>query len=179
MQMARAILVGLLVIGFCGCSKPVSKDQQAAALMREANQLLAQSSSTEQWTREYGKTFSPQNRAQFPANREWLQAQADSIVKHLNEEQRLSNEAIAKYEQATGLMTNEQQRRGTAAILSALKKSVQVTDLMKAQVQLVSDDKIVDEKTFNARFMQFFEQIGELRHEQQKQFDEGKRLLGM
>lgn len=179
MQMARSILLVVLVVGFCGCSKPVSKDQQAAALMREANQLLAQSSSTSQWTREYGKTFTPQNRAQFPANREWLRSQTDSIVKQLNEESRLSNEAIAKYEQATGLITNEQQRRGTASIVSALKKMVQINELFKSQMQLVSDDNIADEKTFNARFMQIFEEIGQLKREQETQFDEGKRLLGM
>jgi hypothetical protein len=148
--------------------------------MREANAVLAQSTNTtSQWTTEYVKAFTPQNRAKFPANRESLQASADKIIKILNENERLSNEAIAKYEQATALITDEQQRRGTTMLISALKTSLQISDLFKSQMQLVSDEKIATEQAFNEKFAQITNQIVAASKENQAQFDEGRRLLGM
>ena len=74
MQMARVVLLLLVVMGFTAC-KPAARTPEAAVLIREANELLQESNkSTEQWTREYTKGFTPQNRAQFPANRESLRA---------------------------------------------------------------------------------------------------------
>ena len=74
MQMARAVLLLLLVMCFVAC-KPAARTSDAAVLLKEANELLQESNkSSEQWTREYAKAFTPQNRAQFPANRESLRA---------------------------------------------------------------------------------------------------------
>ena len=174
-----ARVIPLLLIAFCAC-KPASRAKEAAALMREANSLLAQSTeSSRQWTSEYMKAFNPQNRTQFPANRESLRTSADSVIKSLDENSRISNEAIAKYEQATALITDEKQRRGSTMIVSALKTSVEMCGLFKSQMQLVSDEKVTDQKTFNDRFNQIATRIGEKSRENKAQFEEGRRLLGM
>ena len=125
------------------------------------------------------KAFNPQNRPKFPANRESLQISANNIIKILDENSRLSNQAVATYEQAAGLMTNEQQRRGTTMAVSALKTSLQIDDLFKSQVQLVFDEKIVNEKTFNERFLAIANQIREASRIHDAQLTEGKRLLGL
>jgi hypothetical protein len=170
----------LLVLTVFGACKSASRTNDAAALMREANSLLAKSTeSSTQWTTEYMKAFNPENRAQFPANRQSLKKSADNVIKSLDENSRISNEAIAKYEQATALITDEKQRRGSTMIVSALKTSVEMCGLFKSQMQLVSDEKVTDQKTFNDRFNQIARQIGEKGRENKAQFDEGRRLLGM
>jgi hypothetical protein len=173
-----SVTMVLLLVGFAAC-KSASQDQRAAALIREANNLLTEGSkSVSEWTSEYSRAFTPPNRAQFPANRDRLRASADKILKALDENAKLSNSAVAKYEQAIPLITNEQQRRGITLVLSALKKGTQVDELFKSQMQLVNDDKIADQKTFNDRFMQIIEQMSPLRSEIEAEFNEGKRLLG-
>ena len=178
MRIMRLLPLLLLIAGFTACN-PISPNLRAAALVREANNLLAAGAKpTDEWTSEYGRAFNPTNRAQFPANRDQLQASADKILKALDESGRFSNRAIEKYEQAIPLITDEKQRRGIAALLSSLKKGTQVDALLKSQIQLVYDDKIADQKTFNERFMQIFEQVNPLRTEIEAEFNEGKRLLG-
>jgi hypothetical protein len=151
MRMAQAreralILLLLFVIGFVGCSRAARK-VGSADLMREANALLHESNkSTEQWTNEYGKAFRPQNRAQFPANRESLRVHADNVTKLINENSILCNKAIEKFEQAIALMKDEQQRRGTTLLVSALTKSMEMNEAVKSQMQLVYDERIVNEK---------------------------------
>ena len=179
MGIARVILLLVVVIGFCGC-KSAPRDKEAAAIMREANTVLAQSTRvTGQWTSEYGRAFTPQNRAKFPTNREELQTAADNIIKTLDEHTKISNDAIAKYEEAIALMSNEQQRKGATLLVSALKKSLHVTDMIKSQMHLVSDQTIVDEKSFNEKFTQILQQINDVERETQAEFKEARRLLGM
>ena len=46
-------------------------------------------------------------------------------------------------------------------------------------MRLVSDESIVDAKTFEARFLSLGAQFGKSRGKSKRQFDEGKRILGM
>jgi hypothetical protein len=180
MRIARLTGLLLLVIVFCGCKLAASREKEAAALLREANSVLAQTTkASDEWTAEYVKAFNPPNRAKFPGNRESLRTSADRIVTSLNESSRLSKEAIAKYEQANALIVNEQQRKGTAMLTGALKTSLRLDELFRAQMRLVSDEKITDEKTFNDQFLQIGQQIGETARQNKAQFEEGRRLLGM
>jgi hypothetical protein len=179
MRYARVTLMLVIVIGFSGC-KSAPRDQEAGALIKEANSILAQSTNvTSQWSSEYMKAFNPQNRAQFPANRDSLRTAADKVVKALDDSSRLSNQALEKYEQAIELITDEQQRRGTTLLVEALKTSQRTNDLLKSQMALVSDDKLVTAEAFNERFMQLAQQIAETSRENEAKFNEARRLLKM
>jgi molecular chaperone GrpE (heat shock protein) len=185
--MARVVLLIFVVIGFAGCKSAFQQKQAAAnqaketaAKIREANNVLAQSTKTAgEWTAEYMKAFNPQSRAQFPANRGSLQTSANKILPLLDEHTRLSNEAIRQYEQTLGSISDANQRKGMGLIVSALKKSLQADELFKAQMRLVSDESIVDEKTFNERFLRLATEIGDSRRETQAEFEEGRRLMGL
>lgn len=180
MRIIRLIMPLLLIASFGACKKAVSPGQQAATRVREANELLGQGTkATEEWSREYMKAFNPRSRAQFPGNRDQLRSSADKIVKALDESTRLNNSALEKYEQGLALMSEGQQRRGMSMLVSAIRKETEVNKLMKAQVQLVYDEKIVDAKTFDAKFLQIVEQTMALRREHEAVFNEGRRLLGM
>lgn len=172
-----AILLMLLAVGVAAC-KSAARKADPAALLREANVLL-QHSNDAQWDVEYRKAFTPQNRAQFPANRDSLRAHADSITKSLNENAILSNKAAEKYEQAIAVMKDEKQRKGTALLLSALRTSMKIDDVFKSQMQLVSDERIVDAKTFNEKFLELLKPVAQIQSERDAQLEEGRRLLGM
>lgn len=184
MQMAQAreravILSLLLIIGFIGC-KSAARKVDPATLLREANTLLQESNkTTQQWTMQYAKAFTPEERAHFPGNRESLRAHADNITKLLNESANQCNKAIEKYDQATALIKDEQQRKGTALLTSALRKSLEMNELIKSQMQLVSDERIVSEKAFNEKFLELLKPFSRMESERRTQFDEGRRLLGM
>ena len=178
MRMVLVVLLVFMVPGFGGC-KRASRGQEVAAKIRAANETLARSTKAGgEWTNEYMKAFNPQSRAQFPANRASLKASAEKVIKSLDEQQRLSKEAIQQYEQAQGMLSDAQQRKGMGLIISSLKKSLQSDDLFKSQMQLVSDESIVDEKTLNERFGRLAEEIGGIRRETQAELEEGRRLLG-
>jgi hypothetical protein len=174
----RSILVIFLVI-LAGCNAG-SRAQRAKTLMTEGNALFEQESKiTSEWTAEYGKAFTPQNRAQFPSNRDWLRPRADKLITLLDESSRLTNAAAEKYEQAREFSSNHQERRGIDFYVSSLRKNAEINELLKSQMQLVSDERIKEEKTFNEKFMDLMEQIQEKEKEQDEQLKEGKRLLGI
>lgn len=177
MRMPRLFLLLLLIIGFAGCK--AASEQRAAQLIRNANVQLKESTDLQgQWTAEYMKSFNPQSRAQFPGNRESLRAAADNITRLIDESSRFNNQAISKYEQASGMMNDEQQRRGTILLVSSLKTELRMNDFFKSQMQLASDESIVTKKDFDERFMQITKQISDTAREKESQFNEGRRLLG-
>lgn len=130
-----------------------------------------------QWSREFGHTFSEQNRAKFPTNREWLTDQAEKVMPLVDESLRLTNEAAAKYEEAGRLMSKAQDRRAINLIASSFKIEGEMKQLFKAQAQLASDHTINDAKTFNEKFNSLTRLIQEKQKQKDQQFDEGKRLL--
>jgi hypothetical protein len=179
MRMTRAVLLVLLVIGLCGC-KSASREKEAAAIFTKANGVWAATGElSKEWTTEYVAAFAPEDRAQFPANRAALRTSADKIVKILDEEIRLGNEAIPQYEQAIALMSNEQHVKGMNLLISSLRKGLEANEFVKSQMRLVSDESILDAKTFEERFLGLGAQFGKARGESQRQFDEGRRILGI
>ena len=175
MRTARVILLMFLLVG---CNSG-ARERQAQALLSDANKLLARDTKvTEQWSNEFVKVFTPKNRAQFPANRDFLRTGATQIIKLLDESSGLNNSAADKFELAAGLSRNDQQRRGMNSFASAFRKSVEENELLKAQMQMVSDESLVDEKIFNAKFSQSWELIQQKHRERDLQIQEGKRLLG-
>jgi hypothetical protein len=174
------VICGLILVIFlvtvASCTG--SRTERAKELMSEANGLLEQESKvTKEWTDEYSKVFTPQNRAQFPSNRNWLRTQGDRLIPLLDESSRLSNAAAEKYEQARELFGKEQERRGMALYASSLRKYAEINELLKAQMRLASDEEIKEEQTFNEKFMELMEQIQQKEKEHEDQLKEGKRLL--
>lgn len=179
MRLMRVALVVLLVIGFSGC-KSASREKEAAAIFARANAVWSETGKlSKEWTTEYATAFGPEERAQFPANRAALRTSADKIVKILDEETRLGNEAIPQYEQAIALMSNEQHVKGMNLLVSSLRKSLESYEFVRTQMRLASDESIVDAKTFEERFLSLGKQFGKSRGESERQFEEGKRILGM
>jgi len=176
----RLILVILLVLGLSGCKKEPSRAERAKALMREANELLKQDSDlTDQWTDEYQQGFRPEMRAQFPANRDVLRAHAEKIIGLIEESSSLSRRVAEKYEQASALSDNDAERRGVALLATSLQESVVAIQLCKSQMQLVSDESIKDQKTFEEKFKHYLQQISQKRHESEEHYAQGMRLLGL
>ena len=75
------------------------------------------------------------------------------------------------------LATNEEERRGMALIAPSIRKDVEVSQLLKSQMRLTSDEPIKDEKTFNEKFRDLMELIKQKEKESQDQLNEGKRLM--
>ncbi len=179
MRPMRIVLVVLLVIGFSGC-KSASREKRAAALLAKANTVWAKSGTdTDEWTTEWGRAFGPEGRARFPANRTELRTSADKIVKILDDETRLINEAVPQYEEAIALMTDERQRQGFTLLVSSMKTSLEGFEFVKTQMRLVTDESIVDAKTFEERFLSLGTQFGRTQRVSNEQLAEGKRMLGM
>jgi len=144
----------------------------------EANKISDQQIKVmNEWAREFGRTFTAQNRAQFPANRDWLNSRAQKILPLMEQSLRLNNEAIDKYEEASRLMRNDQHKKGSAIIAASFRKSVEIEQYFKAQAQLASDQTITDAKAFNEKFAYFNKLIQQKQKEQNDQYDEGKRFL--
>ena len=178
MPLVRVTLLIFLLFTLSACND-VTRKRQSKALLGEASELMKRDTDvTQQWTDEYGRAFTPENRAQFPANRGVLRTHAAQIMKLLDESSRLNNSAADKYEQAAGLSGNDQQHRGLTTFASGFRKTVEVNELLKSQMQIVSDDKVMDERLFNEKFLHLLQLIQQKRSECQNQFGEGKRLLG-
>ena len=179
MPVTRTIpLLIFLVIGFSGCNTD-SRERQLKALLDEGQQLIKRDADvTQQWSNVFVKVFTPENRAQFPANRDFLRTHAAEIIKLLDESSSLSNSAAAKYEQAAGLSDNDQQRRGLTAFAAGFRKSVEGTGIIKSQMQMVSDETVSDQKIFNEKFSHSWRLVKEKQEQSYAHFEEGKRLLG-
>jgi hypothetical protein len=159
-----------------GCRS--TSDKRAQVLFDEATKIGDQEIKVmNQWAREFGQVFSEQNRAQFPGNRDWLNSRAQSILPRIDESLRLSNEALAKYEEGGRLLSNEQQRKGWTLLNASFRKSIEIDELLKAQAQLASDQTITDAKTFNEKFAHMTELMKQKQKEKDELFDEGRRLV--
>ena len=171
-----ALLVALLVV-FSGC-KQVARELQVKVLLGEANDLIKQQSEvTGRWVNDFVTVFTAENRRQFPANRAFLQSHAEKILQLLDESSSLGNKAAEKYEQAARLSSDDQQRRGLVRVASSFRKDVEVDELFKSQIKIVSDDTIVDAKTFNEKFLHSGQLIAQKKRESERDFAEGRRLL--
>ena len=64
-------------------------------------------------------------------------------------------------------------------LVAALRKSMEINEVIKSQMQLISDEQIASEEVFNQKFMAKLKQVGQMESERSAQFAEGRRLLGM
>ena len=179
MPATRVILLMFLLVGVSACNNAARREQQIKALASDANMLIKQDTGiTQQWVDEFVSAFTQENRRKFPANRDFLRTHAEQIIKLLDESSRLNSSATDKYEQAAQLAVNEQQRKALRAFASAFQKTVEANELIKSQMQSVSDEALVDEKIFNDRLKHGWELAGQKQAESQQQIEEGRRLLG-
>ena len=176
MPAARVILPVFLSLLFCGC-KDVGEQQKA--LVSEAHTLVRRDTDvTHQWTNIFVKVFTTDNRDKFPSNRDFFRTHAEEIIKLVDESSRLNNGAADKYEQAAALSSNEQQRRGMQSFASSFRKSAEAAGMVKSQMQMVSDQTVVDAKSFNQKLEQSWRLIVQKQRESEADMKEGRRLLG-
>ncbi len=179
MPTTKIIVLLFLLVGLCGCNTAARRERQSKALLSEANTLVTQDTEvTKQWVNEFVTAFTQENRQKFPANRGFLRTHAEQISKRLDESCRLNNTAADKYEQAAKLANSDQQSKGLLSFASAFRKTVEANELIKSQMQLVSDETLVDPKIFNDKIKSSWELVNQKQRESQEQIAEGRRLLG-
>ena len=147
--------------------------------MAEGNILIEREARvTQEWTGEYGKAFTLRNRAQFPSNREVLRVHAENIIKLLGQSAALRSEAAGKYEEASRLLSDSKEKEVSTLFASSFRKDVEANELLKEQVGLVHNHEIKDQKTFNDRFMNLAQLIGQKIKERDDLQAEGKTIIG-
>ncbi len=173
----RFVLLTLCVLILPGC-RPSAR--QPRELIAEATALLEQDSSvTKAWTAEFGKAFTPENRAQFPANRESMRVHAERITRLLDVSAKLNAQGAEKFDQAAALATEDKAKKGLALFAASLRRDVEITGLFKEQVKLVSNNEIKDRKVFNEKFMSLTQLIERKKAERDVEQNEAKRLVGL
>ena len=178
MSTIRFVLLTALLLSLFSC-RPAPSTGRVKGLIAEANILLQEDGRVaDNWLGEWGRMFTPQNRAQFPSNRESLRSRGENLIRHLNESTRLNAEAAEKLEQAAGLVTGDKEKKGLTAFAASIRKTVEINSLMKDQMLLASDVEIKDQKTFNEKFMTLMSLIQQKTREKDDQQSEGKALLG-
>lgn len=175
----KVVLLIVLFAGLSACNSAARREQQMKALASDANLLVKQDTDvTKQWVDEFVKTFTLENRNKFPANRDFLRPHAEKIIKLLDESSRLNNTAADKYEQAVKFAGTEQEQKGLLSFASAFRKTVEANELIKAQMQMVADETLVDGKIFSDRMTHSWELVRQKQDESQQQIQQGRRLLG-
>ena len=178
MPATRVVLLIVLLAGFSACNSAARREQQMKALASDANMLVKQDTVvTKQWVDEFVKTFTVENRNKFPANRDFLRPHAEKIIKLLDQSSGLNNSAAEKYEQAAKFAGSEQERQGLLSFASAFRKTVEGNELIKAQMQMVSDETLVDAKIFSERMTHSWELVRQKQDESQQQIHGGRRLM--
>jgi hypothetical protein len=167
----------LLLLSLPGCGRSTATER-AKTLVTEANELMRRATEIgDQWSREFRQVFTPENRAQFPSNRDSLISRSEKIIALLDESARLANEAAAKFEDASRLMGKDQDKKGLELIAAAMRKGVEIDQLFKALAQIPSDRTINDAKSFNQKSDQITSLYQQKNKERDEQLAEGKRLL--
>jgi len=172
----RLLIFVVLFLSLSGCRS--SSNQKADAAFSAASRLGQEETKVmNQWARDFGETFSQQNRAQFPSNRAWMNSRAQNILPLMDKSIRLGTEAVAKYQEASRLMSKENHQKGVASIAASFRKSIEIEQLFKAEAELASDQTINDAKTLNEKFAYYDGLIREKQKEHDALFAEGKRLM--
>ena len=170
------LLLFLLMLSLTGC-KP-SSQKRAEALFGEALKIdVEQSKVVNRFVREFDQVFTEQNRAKFPANRDWLNSRAHESLPLLDESLRLENEAAEKFEESSPLWTREQNRKGVALIAASYRRSAEMKQLFKELLLLPSDPTITDTAAFNEKFLHIHQLISQKEKEREAQFEEGRQLM--
>ena len=179
MSTIRFVLLITLVFSLLGC-RPAPTTERAKGLIAEANNLLEEDVRVaDKWVGEYGRVFTPQNRARFPSNRESLRSSGESLVKFFNESTRLNAGAAEKFEQAAGLVRADKEKKGLTMFAASIRTNIEINSLFKEQMLLASDGQIKDEKVFNEKFMTLMSVIQQKSRERDDQQTGGKKLMGL
>ena len=169
-------LIFLLWFSLAGCRS--NSDERGKLLFSDAAILLKQHTKiTERWGRELAEVLTEENGEKFPSNRDWFISRGEKIIPLIDESSRLANEAADKYEEASRLMSSDQDRRGMALFAAASRKDAEVAQLYKALAQLPSDRTINDKETLNERVGPLLRLIQQTQKQKDEQFEEGFRLL--
>ena len=148
--------------------------------MNEGNALLSQDTElTHRAYGEYKKAFNPTELAKFPANRDALTSVADKLMPMFEQSSALNRMAAEKYDQAGKLLDGADEKRGVALFADALRKSVDIGQLMKSQLKLFGDQSITDPQTLKQKIEQSWGLIVGKQKESQSEIDQGRRLLGI
>ena len=177
MLLPRVTLLVLLLLTLSSCNF-VTSERQLKALLNDASKLMERDTNvTEQWSNEFVRTFTKENRARFPANRDFLRTHAAQIIKLLDESSSLNKSAAEKYEQAAVVSAYDQQQRGLASFASGCRKAVELNEIWKSRMQTVSDETVTDEKALDEKFSHWGRLLEQKRREIDQDFQDGKRLL--
>ena len=172
----RLLLLFVLLLSLAGCKSDSQK--RAEALFGEGLKIsIEQGKALDRYIREVDQLFTVQNRAKFPANRDWLNRRAQESLPRLDECLRLENEAAEKFEESSRLWSKEQNRKAVALIAASYRKSVETEQLYKELMLLPSDPTITDATAFNEKFLHIHQLISQKEKEREAQFDEGRRLM--
>ena len=172
----RLFLLFVLLLTLAGCKS--SSQKRAEALFGEALKIdTEQSKVVNRFVREFDQVFTEQNRAKFPANRDWLNSRAHESLPLLDESLRLENQAAEKFEESSRLWTKEQNRKGVALIAASYRRSAEMKQLFKELLVLPSDPTITDATTFNQKFLHIHQLISQKEKEREAQFEEGRQLM--
>ena len=172
----RLLLLFVLLLSLAGCKS--SSQKRAEALFGEGLKISIEHGKVlERYAREIAQIFTVQNRAKFPANRDWLSNRVHEVLPLLDESLRLENEAAEKFEESSRLWTKEQNRKGVALIAASYRRSAEMKQLFKELLVLPSDPTITDATTFNQKFLHFHQLISQKEKEREAQFEEGRQLM--
>ena len=170
------LLLFIPLLTLAGCKS--SSQKRAEALFGEGFKLSIEAGNVlSRYAREIDQVFTVQNRAKFPANRDWLNSRAQASLPLLDEGMRLDTEAAKKFEESSRLWSTEQNRKAVGIIAASYRKSVEMDQLYKDLMLLPSDPTITDATAFNEKFLHIHQVIGQKEKEREAQFDEGKRLM--
>ena len=166
----------LLLFSLVGCRS--NSAERGKALFSDGAKLSRQQTKiTERWAREFAGVFTEHNGEKFPSNRDWFISRAEQLIPLIDESSRLANEAAAKYEEASQVMSTDRDKKGMALIAASCRKDVEVTQLFKALAQLPSDRTINDKETFNEKVSSLMRLIQQTQKQKDEQFEEGIGLL--
>jgi flagellar motor protein MotB len=174
----KLYFVLMLLLAFIVCQAR-QYNHQVNDLVREGNKLIEQEADiTSQWKAEYVKTFTLENRAKFPANRDNLRSSAENQIKLLEQQQNLLSKTADKFEQASQISKNEKEKKFTSLMAESFRKDIEVNQLFKEQVNLILDDNINDLQTFEAKFKELTQKAEMKIKERDNLQAEAKRIIG-
>jgi hypothetical protein len=168
----------MLFFAFVGCQAK-QYDQLVNDLVREGNAMIEQDALiTSQWKAEFIKTFTPENRAKFPSNRDELRSSAENQIRLLEQQIVLRSGAADKFEQGSRISKNEKEKKFTSLFAASFRKDAEVSQIFKEQTNLVLDSNINDLQTFEARFKELTQKAEMKIKERDDMQTEAKKILG-
>ena len=143
-----AVFVSFECVRLGGISRPRMLLEQDAKISRE-------------WRDEFVAVFTPENRAKFPSNRDYLRPHAENLIRLLKQRVILNNGAAARFDQAAAISKLLKEKKCITVMAESFRKDVEINLLFIDQMKLVVDDEIRDQKTFDSEFMTLTDSIAD------------------